>query len=160
MKTATLIKGKVKFKAGKPFTFKHGDRINIVVTPNGGGDDIKVWDAPGSPITFLQKGEEISLLFDGENYLMLETADKLPAPTNGNGHRPAVQAPTPTAPTPTAPTPTAPPPRELHPALSPDVIEWVNIFEEIKAAMPDAQESTWRAAASTVFIQRFKIGEG
>lgn len=151
MKTATLIRGKVKFKAGQPYTFKHGDRINIVVTPNDGGDDIRVYDAPGSPIAFLQKGEEISLLFDGKDYLLLETADKLPTPTNGNGNG---HKPKPT--TQPAPTPT-PPPVERHPALSPDVIEWCNIFEEVKAAMPDAQESTWRAAASTIYIQRFKV---
>ena len=156
MKTATLVKGKVKFKAGAPFSFKHGDRINVMVTPENGGEDIRVYDNPGSPIQFLEKGDEISLLFDGSNYLMLETADKLPTPTNGNGHSQPSRGSTAMATPITHASGTTP----RHPALSPDVIEWVNIFEEVKAAMPDAQETTWRAAASTVFIQRFKTGEG
>ena len=159
MKTATLVKGKVKFKAGAPFSFKHGDRINVMVTPDNGGEDIRVYDNPGAPIQFLEKGDEISLLFDGTNYLMLETADKLPTPTNGNGHSQPSRGTTAMATPITHPSGTTPAPT-IQRALSPDVIEWVNIYEEIKAAMPDAQETTWRAAASTVFIQRFQTGEG
>ena len=143
MKTATLINGKVKFKAGTPKDFGNGERINIVVSADG--KDIKVWGNPSDPIAYLQKGQDVTLAYDDKNYILIGTADQ---PTNGNGHTsPEVQA---------MATPVAHP---AKPALNADVKEWVAIFEEIKAALPQAQESTWRAAASTLFIQRCKSGD-
>ena len=37
-----------------------------------------------------------------------------------------------------------------------DVAEIVDIFQELKAALPEAQETTVRAFASTLFMQRRK----
>ena len=51
------------------------------------------------------------------------------------------------------------PPAALVPAKPPtshDVIEIVGIFQELKAALPEAQETTIRAFSSTLFMQRRK----
>ena len=50
-------------------------------------------------------------------------------------------------------------PAALVPAKPPtshDVIEIVGIFQELKAALPEAQETTIRAFSSTLFMQRRK----
>ncbi len=51
-----------------------------------------------------------------------------------------------------APAPTV----QAKPPTSRDVAEIVDIFQELKAALPDAQETTVRAFASTLFMQRRK----
>lgn len=149
MKTATLIYGKVKYKAGKPKDYGNGERINIVVTPDSGGDDIKVWGNPGDAIAYLSKGDSVTLAHDGKSYTLLAVPDQA---TNGNG-------------SPSSPHPTHPPtpgavavatPASIPPK-SADVQEWIAIFEELRAALPQAQEQTWRAAASTLFITRCRI---
>ncbi|MBE9067908.1 hypothetical protein IQ260_18865, partial [Leptolyngbya cf. ectocarpi LEGE 11479] len=37
-----------------------------------------------------------------------------------------------------------------------DVVEIVGLFQELKGALPEAQETTVRAFASTLFMQRRK----
>jgi hypothetical protein len=77
MKTATLIQGTVKYKAGEPRQVSTGRmRINIVVTPNDNGEDIKVWGNPGDAIAYLQKGQPVTLAFDGKQYTLISTGDE------------------------------------------------------------------------------------
>ena len=68
---ATLVKGKVKFPAGKVFYTQYGERINIVVElPNK--EEIKLWGKPGDIIGSYSKGEEIVLMANGGKYKPLE----------------------------------------------------------------------------------------
>lgn len=84
MKTATLIHGTVKYKAGEPRQTSTGRmRINIVVTPSSGGEDIKVWGNPGDAIAYLQKGQPVTLAHDGKGYTLISTDL---GTSNGNGH--------------------------------------------------------------------------
>jgi antitoxin (DNA-binding transcriptional repressor) of toxin-antitoxin stability system len=141
MKTATLITGKVKFAAGKPRDYGNGERINVVISPSHGGEDIKIWGNPDDPIQWLKRGESVTIADDGKTYALISTQ-----PTNGNGnaHPPA---------------PSDPPAPATPIAISPDVAEWAGIYTELRAALPDAPESAWRSAASTIFIQRYKTAE-
>ena len=45
---------------------------------------------------------------------------------------------------------------QAKPPTSHDVVEIVGIFQELKAALPEAQETTIRAFSSTLFMQRRK----
>ena len=74
MTTATLIAGKVKYAASTPKDFGHGERINIVISPITGGDDIKVWGSPNDAIATLTKGQQVTLMHDGKTYKLVETS--------------------------------------------------------------------------------------
>lgn len=150
MKTATIIQAKVKYPVDRVRKTKYGDKIKLVAARADGGADVELWDIPGSALHYLPKGEPIQILFDGQRYTLLALPTDNQA-TNGNGH-------------PDNPHPTHPPtpgaialstPASIPPK-SADVKEWITIFEELRAALPQAQESTWRAAASTLFMQRCK----
>jgi hypothetical protein len=71
MTTTSLTTGKVKYTAGTPRDYGHGDRINVVITPTNGGEDIKVWGRPGEAIAQLKKGESVTLSYDGKNYKLV-----------------------------------------------------------------------------------------
>jgi hypothetical protein len=77
MQTATLITGKVKYAASNPKDFGHGERINIVISPITGGEDIKVWGNPDDAIASLTKGQQVTLISDGKGYKLV--ADSQPA---------------------------------------------------------------------------------
>lgn len=77
MTTATLIAGKVRYAASTPKDFGHGERINVVISPLTGGEDIKVWGSPNDAIAQLTKGQQVTLLFDGKGYKLV--ADNQPA---------------------------------------------------------------------------------
>jgi len=149
MKTAQLIQAKVKYPVDRIRKTKWGDKIKLVAARDDGGNDIDLWDIPGSALNYLPKGAPLQILFDGQRYTLLAVPDD--PTTNGNGQP---EKPHPThPPTPGAvavATPATIPPK------SADVKEWIAIFEELRAALPQAQESTWRAAASTLFMQRCK----
>ncbi len=139
MKTANLIPAKVKYPVDRIRKTKYGDRIKLVAARDDGGDDIELWDKPEAPIHYLSRGTPLQILWDGERYSLLAVPDQ----ANGNGHQDS-----------SAPTPEV---RANLSNLSVDVKEWIAIFEEIRLALPNAQESTWRAAASTIFIKRCEI---
>ena len=78
-------------------------------------------------------------------------------PHERNEFLPPASDPRPTAPPNLAAIPS--PPQSAPPAKQPtsrDVAEIVDIFQELKAALPEAQETTVRAFASTLFMQRRK----
>jgi len=156
--TITLITAIVKQPATLLQT-KWGEKLKAVV--HDGSRDIELWRKPNdSSLLSLAEGQGLTLYAkqatrqDGGSYTQYEiigTGDRppsQPAPGNGNGNghiAPGVRA---------MNTPI------VHPAktaLDADVREWISIFEELRAALPQAQESTWRAAASTLFIQRLQV---
>ncbi len=63
--------------ASTPKDFGHGERVNVVITPVTGGDDIKVWGRPTDAIAQLTKGQQVTLLSDGKTYKLV--ADSQPA---------------------------------------------------------------------------------
>ena len=70
---ATLVKGRVKFPAGRVFNTQYGERINIVVElPDK--QEIKLWGKPGDIIGTYSRGEEIALMENGGKYKPLEVA--------------------------------------------------------------------------------------
>ena len=69
--TATLIAGKVKYAASSPKDFGRGERVNVVISPLTGGEDIKVWGKPDDAIAQLTKGQQVTLLSDGKNYKLV-----------------------------------------------------------------------------------------
>ena len=71
MATATLIQGKVKYAAGTPKDFGHGDRTNILVTTSN-GDEIKLWGKPTDAISNLKRGQAVQVIFDGKNHKLIE----------------------------------------------------------------------------------------
>ena len=143
MQQMHLVRATVKYPAqSTPRQTQYGPRINVVLTlPDG--TEYKHWANPDDPVKWLKKGEEVQLFNDGRSY-------KLVAPLPQNGQQGATPAAIAVA------TPAYPPAREPR---SVDVAEYVAIFNEIKTAMPDCSEQTWRAAASTLFMQRCKLSQ-
>ncbi len=95
MKTATLIKATVKYKAGQPRMTSTGNmRINIVASLEN-GEEVKLWGNPDDAIAYLDKGEVIALTQDSRgNYTLIATQDR----PNDNGHQQSLaEAPAPTA---------------------------------------------------------------
>jgi len=72
MATATLIQGKVKYAAGSPKDFGHGDRINVVITASN-SEEIKLWGKPTDAIASLKRGQAVQVIFDGKAYKLLES---------------------------------------------------------------------------------------
>ena len=159
--TITLINAIVKQPATLLKT-QWGDKLKATV--NDGRQDIELWRKPtDSTLLNLTVGQQITMTAkpakssSGNDYTQYDIVGASnppspPAPTNGNGNgnghtppSPGVQA---------MATPVSHPAKS---ALNADVQEWIAIFDELKAALPQAQESTWRAAASTLFIQRLQV---
>jgi len=72
MATATLINGKVKYAAGTPKDFGHGDRINVVITASN-SEEIKLWGKPTDAIASLKRGQAVQVIFDGKAYKLIES---------------------------------------------------------------------------------------
>lgn len=148
MQTATLIHGTVKYAVDRIRETKNGQRVKAVITADS-GEDIELWDYPGKTVHALKKGEKVALTHDGKRYLLIATS-----PQNGNGHQAAKPTAYEQARDKVVPHPSVQP--EAVAPESPDVQEWFCIFLELRAAMPDCSEHTWRAAASTLFMARMK----
>ncbi|MBD2019241.1 hypothetical protein H6F43_03470 [Leptolyngbya sp. FACHB-36] len=140
-----LLRGTIKYTAGKPKDHGYGEKINVVVTPSDGSDDIRVWGKPDDPIAQLRKGEEVQLFHDGKAYRIVSSDDP-PASSNGNGSGTAAA--------------TASPAAEPVEPNDEDIRELVGIFRQLKKALPDAWEDTCRAFAPTVFMQRCRSEGG
>ena len=72
MATATLLQGKVKYAAGSPKDFGHGDRINVVITASN-SEEIKLWGKPTDAIANLKRGQSVQVIFDGKTHKLLES---------------------------------------------------------------------------------------
>jgi len=147
MTTATLITGKVKYSAGKPKDFGHGDRINAVVTPDDGGEDIKIWGkADDQSILSLKRGQVVNLFYDGKSHKLVSSQ---PA---------AVATPSPKATT----QPAAVVTQELSPEQKRAIAEYISgradllkfCWTTASTALEDiaTEEESIRCAATTLFI--------
>ena len=131
----------------------------LVVFENGG--EQRIYFNPGM-FSRLRKGDVILCHYRTGKWrvakeqppeLMQRLESRTVAPHERNEFSPPVSDPRPTAPPNLAAVPTPPP---AAPPTSRDVVEIVDIFQELKAALPEAQETTIRAFSSTLFMQRRK----
>ena len=137
----------------------------LVVFENGG--EQRIYFNPGM-FSRLRKGDVILCHYRTGKWrvakeqapeLMQTLESRTVAPHERNEFMPPTHDPRPTAPPNLAAVPSPPPPAAPAPAKQPtsrDVAEIVGIFQELKAALPEAQETTIRAFSSTLFMQRRK----
>jgi len=63
-----LVKGRVKFTAGKEFDTKYGPRRNIVIELSN-GQEVKIWeDASNNTLNNYYKGQEVLLMEENGKY--------------------------------------------------------------------------------------------
>jgi hypothetical protein len=82
--SATIVQATVKYPAGRVFPSKFEgkpDRVNAVFS--AGGQDITIWGTVGGELTTLQRGQAVTLIYDGKTYALAQTSDAptAPAPT-------------------------------------------------------------------------------
>jgi hypothetical protein len=146
-----LYAGKVKFAAGQtPLQTQYGPRINAVVTLEQTGEDIKLWGNPGSAIAHLRKGETISVAQNEKGQWQLASLPAAPAQPQAAPNDP------PTATTQPQTAPSNAPTTQPQTTLDEDVRQWIRLYTQVKENLPEAGETTWRSAASTLFINRVK----
>ncbi|MEM0978645.1 MAG: hypothetical protein AAGH78_00085 [Cyanobacteria bacterium P01_H01_bin.58] len=151
---------KLKFDPSEPRTSnpewqaQHG--VLVVFTD---GQEHRIYYNPGV-LSLLKRGDTVLCHYRRGKWRMAaeqppELIQKLElrqiASPAHNDFDPVPQAPSASTVPPT--TPATPAPAK---PTSRDVAEIVDIFQELKAALPEAQETTVRAFASTLFIQRRK----
>ncbi|MEM9092627.1 MAG: hypothetical protein AAGC93_28335 [Cyanobacteria bacterium P01_F01_bin.53] len=149
----TLQWGKLKFDPTEPSTTNpewQAQHSTVVVFSNT--QEHRVYFNPG-PLSQLRRGDTVLCEYRRGKWRMAKSQP--PELMELLGQR------TPTPQTVSAPTmpPALPPPVAPAPAKQPtsrDVAEIVSIFQELKAALPEAQETTIRALSSTLFMQRRK----
>jgi hypothetical protein len=86
-----ILKGKVKYTAGKVFEGQYGPSINAAITLDN-GTDIRVYGKPDDEkLKALQKDDVVTIIHDGKSYKVafdMVTANDLPekvqTPTEGN----------------------------------------------------------------------------
>ncbi|MEM9091293.1 MAG: hypothetical protein AAGC93_21445 [Cyanobacteria bacterium P01_F01_bin.53] len=153
----------LKFAPTEPKTSNpdwQAQHSTVVVFENGG--EQRIYFNPGI-FSRLKKGDVILCHYRTGKWrvakeqspeLMQALESRSVAPHERNEFRPPASDPRPTAPPPLAAIP-SPPPSAKQPT-SHDVAEIVGLFQELKAALPEAQETTIRAFSSTLFMQRRK----
>lgn len=76
-----ILKGKIKYTAGKVFEGQFGQSINAVVTL-ANGEDIRVYGKPDDEkLKALKKDDEVTVIHDGKSYKVafdMTTADTIP----------------------------------------------------------------------------------
>jgi hypothetical protein len=70
MANLELVKGIVKYQAGKILNTVNGKRINIVITL-ASGENITIWGNPDDEIKRLKKNEEVQLVKDARGFKLL-----------------------------------------------------------------------------------------
>jgi hypothetical protein len=86
-----ILKGRVKYTAGKVFKGQYGPSINAAITLDN-GTDIRVYGKPDDEkLKALQKDDIVTIIHDGKSYKVafdMLTANELPekvqTPTEGN----------------------------------------------------------------------------
>jgi hypothetical protein len=86
-----ILKGRVKYTAGKVFEGQYGPSINAAITLDN-GTDIRVYGKPDDEkLKALQKDDIVTIIHDGKSYKVafdMLTANELPekvqTPTEGN----------------------------------------------------------------------------
>jgi hypothetical protein len=85
-----ILKGKVKYTAGKVFEGQYGPSINAAITLDN-GTDIRVYGKPDdTKLMALKKDDAVTIIHDGKSYKVafdMVTADEIPekvqTPTEG-----------------------------------------------------------------------------
>ncbi len=154
---------KLKFDPSEPRTSnpewqaQHG--VLVVFTD---GQEHRIYYNPGV-LSLLKRGDTVLCHYRRGKWRM--AAEQPPELIQKLEHRqiesPAHSEfePVPQAPSAPMVPPVSVPPAAPAPAKQPtsrDVMEIVGIFQELKAALPEAQETTIRAFSSTLFMQRRK----
>ncbi|NEP62696.1 MAG: hypothetical protein F6K31_38215 [Symploca sp. SIO2G7] len=149
--TNTLQWAKLKFDPTEPSTTNpewQAQHSTVVVFSNT--QEHRIYFNPG-PLSQLRKGDTVLCEYRRGKWRMAR--NQPPELMQLLGQRfPTSQVPS-TSTMPPAPMPPAAPAPAKQPT-SRDVVEIVSIFQELKGALPDAQETTIRAFASTLFMQR------
>jgi len=133
-----ILKGKIKYTAGKVFEGQFGPSINAAVTLTN-GNDIRVYGKPDDEkLKALKKDDEVTIIYDGKSYKVafdMTTADNVPAPGE------------------------APQPKS-NGKLTPDEISekatfmagvYADIFQQLQASGLEPEQA--QPGASTIFIQ-------
>jgi hypothetical protein len=88
-----ILKGRVKYTAGKVFEGQYGLSINAAITLEN-GTDIRVYGKPDDEkLKALQKDDVVTIIHDGKSYKVafdMVTANELQTPTEGNNVQQAV----------------------------------------------------------------------
>lgn len=134
----------------------------LVVFENGG--EQRIYFNPGV-FSRLRKGDVIVCHYRTGKWrvakeqapeLMQTLESRAAGPHERNEFSPPASDPRPTAPPSLTAVPSLPKSTPAKQPTSHDVVEIVDIFQELKAALPEAQETTIRAFSSTLFMQRRK----
>ena len=145
-----ILKGKVKYTAGKVFEGQYGPSINAAITLDN-GTDIRVYGKPDDEkLMALKKDDAVTIIHDGKSYKVafdMITADEIPqkvqTPTEGVN----VQQTTNVAP-------------KNNGKLTPDEITekatfmtsvYADIFHQLQASGLEPAQA--QPAAATIFIQ-------
>jgi len=145
-----ILKGRVKYTAGKVFEGQYGPSINAAITLEN-GTDIRVYGKPDDEkLKALQKDDVVTIIHDGKSYKVafdMVTANDLPekvqTPTEGNNVQQAANV--------------AP---KNNGKLTPDEITekatfmtsvYADIFHQLQASGLEPAQA--QPAAATIFIQ-------
>jgi len=139
-----ILKGKIKYTAGKVFEGQFGASINCAVTLST-GEDIRVYGKPDDEkLKALKKDDEVTIIHDGKSYKIafdMITADNLPAPEDNKGDTPAAQ------------------PQKNSKLTLDEILEkatfmtsvYADIFHQLQASGLEPAQA--QPAAATIFIQ-------
>ncbi|MEA5464753.1 hypothetical protein [Leptothoe sp. PORK10 BA2] len=143
--TNTLQWAKLKFDPSEPSTTNpewQAQHSTVVVFSDA--QEHRVYFNPG-PLSELQRGDTVLCEYRRGKWRMAR--NQPPELMQLLGQRTPAPPPLETPATPTA---------QAKQPTSRDVADIVGIFQELKAALPEAQETTIRAFSSTLFMQRCK----
>ena len=145
-----ILKGKVKYTAGKVFEGQYGPSINAAITLDN-GTDIRVYGKPDDEkLMALKKDDAVTIIHDGKSYKVafdMITADEIPmkaqTPTEGANVQQAANV-----------------PPKNNGKLTPDEITekatfmtavYADIFHQLQASGLEPAQA--QPAAATIFIQ-------
>jgi hypothetical protein len=144
-----ILKGRVKYTAGKVFEGQYGPSINAVITLDN-GTDIRVYGKPDdAKLMALKKDDAVTIIYDGKSYKVaydMVTADEIPekaqTPTEGENVQQAANV-----------------PPKNNGKLTPDEITekatfmtsvYADIFHQLQASGLEPAQA--QPAAATIFI--------
>ncbi|NJO66152.1 MAG: hypothetical protein HC832_00570 [Leptolyngbyaceae cyanobacterium RM1_405_57] len=83
-----VLTGKIKYPAGKAFASKlegKPARQSLKITLNRSNEDIDLWfDEGRQPHCSLKKGDEVTVIRNGDRYTLAVEEDEAPPPANAN----------------------------------------------------------------------------
>jgi hypothetical protein len=149
-----ILKGRVKYTAGKVFEGQYGPSINAAITLEN-GTDIRVYGKPDDEkLKALQKDDIVTIIHDGKSYKVafdMVTANELPekvqTPTEGNNVQQAANV----------------APKTNGKLTSEEISEkatfmtsiYADIFHQLQASGLEPAQA--QPAAATIFIQIGKL---